>query len=270
MKNNVQISYQPNLKETFLLTLILLLGGGMLQGIIVGVFQLLGWGGDFLQKVIGYLLLFVPVILFLYRRTGRWLPFWPSWQSLPRYWQLYPVLLLLIPTINVLLEIPLAWFPMPDWYIRLMENLSGGPLWITLLSVAVLAPLLEEYFCRGVIMRGLLSHTRPAQAILWSSFVFAIIHLNLWQAIPAFAMGAVFGWVYYRTGSLWTTIFLHAVNNALSILVSHNFPELSPEGRLTDLIPVTPWIMYGVCALLLVASLYFIHRYTKTTIHHEI
>ena len=101
-----------------------------------------------------------------------------------------------------------------------MEMLLDGPVWIVLISVSVFAPFFEEWLCRGIILRGLLTKVKPAWAIVISALVFGLIHGNLWQAIPAFIIGVILGYVYYKTGSLKLTMLMHCVNNTLSVIVS--------------------------------------------------
>lgn len=107
----------------------------------------------------------------------------------------------------------------------MMEMLSKGPLWVSLLSTAVFAPFFEEWLLRGVVLRGLLRKMKPVWAILLSSVVFGLIHGNIWQAIPATLMGCALGWVYYKTGSLKLTMLMHCINNASSVCLSRIFPD---------------------------------------------
>ena len=71
-----------------------------------------------------------------------------------------------------------------------------------------------------MILRGMLRKVHPAWAIIISAIFFAIIHFNPWQGIPAFALGCLFGLVYWKTGSLKLTILMHAVNNLTSVILS--------------------------------------------------
>ena len=112
------------------------------------------------------------------------------------------------------------WLPdMPAYLEQLLKGMTGGPLWVSLLSVSVMAPFFEEWLCRGEIMRGLLSRVKPVWAIVISAAFFAIIHLNPWQAIPAFILGCLFGYVYYKTGSLLLTMLMHCANNTFSVII---------------------------------------------------
>ena len=95
-----------------------------------------------------------------------------------------------------------------------------------LLLVIVAAPVLEEIFCRGIICEGLIKNYSPRAAILWSAFIFAVIHLNPWQGLSAFVIGCFLGWIYYKTRSILPCIFIHFVNNSLAVC-AYNYHEKS-------------------------------------------
>ncbi len=112
-----------------------------------------------------------------------------------------------------LVSITLYFFPVPDAFADQMRQV-GDPTHIAVFATLVIAaPVLEEFIFRGIILDGLLKKYSPYRAILVSSLLFAIVHLNPWQFITAFIMGAFIGWVYYRTGSLSMAIIIHAANN---------------------------------------------------------
>jgi len=88
------------------------------------------------------------------------------------------------------------------------------------LTVCIIAPVFEEILFRGILLRGLLQNNKnPFLAILLSAFLFGLAHMNPWQFLGAGLLGVVFGFVYYRTKSLWICIFLHALNNTVSFLM---------------------------------------------------
>jgi membrane protease YdiL (CAAX protease family) len=142
---------------------------------------------------------------------------------------------------------------MPETLKKSLELLMDGPLWAALLSVSVFAPLFEEWLCRGLVLRGLMKHMNPTGAILVSAAFFAILHMNPWQAIPAFLLGILFGYVYYRTGSLKLTMLMHCVNNTFSLLLS-KIPGLEEIESFMDIL--SPWAYAGiyVACLLMLAS----------------
>ena len=138
-----------------------------------------------------------------------------------------------------------------------MKQLTGGPLWLSLLTTAVMAPVFEEWLCRGMVLRGLLQKKSPATAIILSALFFALLHLNPWQALNAFIIGCLLGYVYYRTGSLWLTMLMHATNNALAVVMSHidslkdveYFIDVMSPGTYAAVMAVSIAVLCGVIAL---------------------
>ena len=134
-----------------------------------------------------------------------------------------------------------------------LEKMMEGPLWTSILTMCIMAPLCEEWLCRGVILRGLLNFApksprqegerarglSPALAIVISAIFFAAIHGNVWQGITAFAIGCLFGYVYYRTGSLKLTILMHCVNNTSAVLIGKFGSESMKNAKsILEVIPV--------------------------------
>ena len=141
---------------------------------------------------------------------------------------------------------------LPDMPARLeeaLESLTNGPLWASLLSVSIFAPLFEEWLCRGLVLRGLMNKMNPTGAICISAAFFAVLHMNPWQAIPAFILGLLFGYVYYRTGSLKLTMLMHCVNNTLATIFSR-IPAFEDAETFMDVL--APWKYAGIYAASLV------------------
>lgn len=131
----------------------------------------------------------------------------------------------------------------PEWFEKAMEQIMDAPVWITLISVSIFAPLFEEWLCRGLVLRGLLQKTRPVTAILVSAVFFAVLHMNPWQALPAFLLGVLFGYVYYKTGSLKLTMLMHCVNNTMAVVFS-KIPSLEEAEGFADVL--SPWAYAGI------------------------
>ena len=73
--------------------------------------------------------------------------------------------------------------------------------------------------------------------------LFAVLHMNPWQALPAFLLGILFGYVYYRTGSLRLTMLMHCVNNTMAVLFS-KIPSLEEAESFSDVL--SPWAYAGI------------------------
>ena len=148
---------------------------------------------------------------------------------------------------------------MPAHLEAALEMMTKGPLWASLLSGSVFAPLFEEWLCRGLVLRGLMNKMNPTGAILTSAAFFAVLHMNPWQALPAFILGALFGYVYYRTGSLKLTMLMHCVNNTFSVLISR-IPELEDAETFMDILSPWAYVCIFIACILMLASAIIIIR----------
>ncbi|MGG3575166.1 CPBP family intramembrane glutamic endopeptidase [Bacillus gobiensis] len=96
---------------------------------------------------------------------------------------------------------------------------TGGTLALIfqLLMIAVLTPLGEEFAFRGVLTNALQKYG-PWASIFGSAIVFATAHgINeVWRL--AFFVGVSTGYLFYRTGSVWSCVIVHAVFNGLGTL----------------------------------------------------
>jgi membrane protease YdiL (CAAX protease family) len=89
-------------------------------------------------------------------------------------------------------------------------------------AVVVFAPVFEEPFVRGFLFEGF-RHSRMglSGAVLLTSLVWTALHLgySLYSLGAIFAFGIVLGFVRYRTGSLWSTVMMHAFYNAIGMIL---------------------------------------------------
>ncbi len=102
--------------------------------------------------------------------------------------------------------------PGDEQSLEMLHRLMGGGI-ITIITICLIAPFLEEMFFRGILLRGFLGHYSPLNAILLSSLLFAAAHLNFYQVPTAFVIGCFFGWLFYLCQSVWPCIIGHAANN---------------------------------------------------------
>ena len=171
-------------------------------------------------------------------------------------------------SLSVVIDPTTSLIPMPDSIKAIFEKaFIDSALWDMIVSTCILAPLLEELLCRGIMLRGMLARRKaPWKAIVWSALIFAVMHMNPWQSIPAFLIGLLLGWVYYRTHSLWATIFLHCLNNSISTVISRVWADLPIDAGLKDVLPETTyWIVYVAAALLLAITLVILNEKTVSS-----
>lgn len=147
-----------------------------------------------------------------------------------------------------------------DAFLETMKQVTGGPFWSSFLVTAIFAPIFEEWMCRGVILRGLLTKMKPGWAIVISALFFALIHFNPWQALNAFLIGVIMGYVYYKTGSLLLTMLIHFVNNGTAVITAQ-FTNVDETEYWIETMPMgtyIPLIIAGTTVL--AACIWAFHR----------
>ncbi len=96
------------------------------------------------------------------------------------------------------------------------ETLSGR---IAYFITAVIIPaFVEEMFLRGAVMQSL----RPfgdTFALIISSLLFGMLHMNFIQMPYAFIMALCIGYFVMRSGSLWVGVIIHLINNGTATLI---------------------------------------------------
>lgn len=90
------------------------------------------------------------------------------------------------------------------------------PLTMTF-GALLIGPILEEIIFRGIILKGLLIRYSAKNAIIISAILFGLIHGKPLLILPAIITGLFFGWIYYKTKSIGTTILLHSITNLFAL-----------------------------------------------------
>lgn len=131
-----------------------------------------------------------------------------------------------------------------------MYSTLAGNGWMVFTTLA-LAPVAEEIFFRGILQRDLTLRYGAMRGILAGAAVFAVVHLYPAMVINAFVLGLVLGFLYYRTRSLWVTVFLHFLNNLTAQFLYMLYGERAAEITLRRMIGAdwAYWTLYGLSCL---------------------
>jgi len=102
-------------------------------------------------------------------------------------------------------------------------NVYTTSIWPVLLwaSLIIFAPIFEEAFFRGFLFEGFRqSRLGPIGAVLLTAFAWALLHIqyDFYGIATIFVMGILFGIVRIRTGSLWSTLIMHAFANMVALI----------------------------------------------------
>ena len=246
--------YVPGVGGMFMMLLMFLVGS-ILGSILTVVLSLIS--PDFANiygMMISYPVMFIPPMLYASSQSRRNEVFEKGYAldssnfGQNRWWVMIVAVMFSTISLAFICEPLMKVLPQtPEWFEQIMNSiLKNSPLWVTLISVSVFAPLFEEWLCRGIVLRGLLTKMNPAWAIIISAAFFAVLHMNPWQALPAFILGLLFGYVYYKTGSLKLTMLMHFTNNTMSAIFS-KIPQFEEAETFMDV--MSPWAYAAVFAL---------------------
>ncbi len=139
----------------------------------------------------------------------------------------------------------LGWVPrsrMLEDFGTLISEMSGLTLVGAVLVIGLGPGIGEELLFRGYIQTRLRRRWGPGWAILLTSILFGVMHIDPVQGTFAMGVGFFLGYLTERTGSLWPAMVCHTVNNMVSILQTGlGGPEI--EGELANAVTVVASIL---------------------------
>ena len=122
----------------------------------------------------------------------------------------------------------LSW--LEDWIKSLEETAKAatekmlnvntfGGLLLNLLIIALIPAFGEEMTFRGVLQQSLTRKLNPHVAIILSAAIFSFIHFQFYGFLPRMFLGILLGYMFYITGSLWTSMLMHFFNNGTAVVL---------------------------------------------------
>ncbi len=170
----------------------------------------------------------------------------------PRPLALAGAVLLAMPTLfaaHGLFALQSLFVPVPEQLFEAMEqmmDLGNGSLPLLVFAIAVSPGICEEAFFRGLVLGRYREARMPAwKAIFFSALLFGLFHLSIYRILPTATMGAVAGWLTWRTRSIFPAMLFHTLYNGTLVLgETYDFPGES--------LPTSPvWIASLVAAAVL-------------------
>lgn len=136
--------------------------------------------------------------------------------------------------ISIIFASGINWITKTELNNPVSSFLEENSVWVTVVLVVLMAPLVEEYLCRKLIIDRLIQYGEWV-AIFTSAVLFGLFHRNLFQFFYAYLIGLVFGYIYVKTGKLRYTIVLHMIINFLGGVVSLLMLRLVGEDTIENL-----------------------------------
>ena len=144
-------------------------------------------------------------------------------------------------------------------YMELVEAAGLGENTLTILASILLAPIGEEFVCRGVTYhyaKKVVADMNNRRVAFWiantlQAIMFGVMHGNLIQGLYAFALGLGLGWLRERYHSLYPAMLAHAIINFSSTFLVGYPISLLPENIISYVVLMFVSIGIIIAALLL-------------------
>ena len=210
----------------------------LLYAFFVGIFSLLPGVTDMIegmhpimsfliQYVLRFVILFFPLWFFVVDRYGASLSDFGfnrvGWKKLlitvVLSYLAYLAISFVITTILATNQLEVPGYEAQDSYLPMFGTDWLG-FTVAVIFIVGIAPFLEELFFRGFIYR-VFTKTWPVWlGSILAAVLFALAHFQLNSFFPLFLLGLILNYIYHRTGSVWTAVAFHAMNNAIAFGVN--------------------------------------------------
>lgn len=140
----------------------------------------------------------------------------------------FPLVLTVSQVIEAILLKVYQMTQLPDQIaVRFLRSTFNDPLhfFLAVGAIIVLAPLVEETLFRGFLQTYIRRHVGPKQAILATSFCFALFHYSAGQGlgnisiiVSLFIFSLFLSFLYEKQGTIVAPMLLHAAFNTISVV----------------------------------------------------
>lgn len=157
---------------------------------------------------------------------SKFLPFKNYLVGVGSWFIVYPWLMALSQLVGILLTLGVKGPHIDQVAVKHVKDVMDHPvlLWVSVASIALLVPVVEEVLFRGFLQGWLKIHYGTVKAILFTSAIFAFFHYSAAQKVEnvellalLFVLSCFLGFVRERQNSLWASIGLHSTFNLLSL-----------------------------------------------------
>lgn len=95
-----------------------------------------------------------------------------------------------------------------------------------LLVMAVIPAVGEELLFRGLLQNQMQKLSGNIHIAIWvTALIFSLIHVQFYGLVPRMMLGALFGYLYFWSGSLLIPILAHFVNNGLTLVLLYLYQK---------------------------------------------
>ncbi|MCX7878824.1 MAG: CPBP family intramembrane metalloprotease [Ignavibacteria bacterium] len=100
--------------------------------------------------------------------------------------------------------------------LKIVRAYSFSEFLTVVFVISVTPAVCEEVLFRGFVLGNFLKLMKPFLSVFLSGFLFALYHFQPFNLLPLVALGFYLGYVVYFSGSIWTGVICHFVNNFMA------------------------------------------------------
>jgi len=143
-----------------------------------------------------------------------------------------------------------------------------GGLLFNVFLVGVLPAFAEELFFRGLVQKLFADWSKNIHAGIWiSAAVFSAVHFQFLGFLPRMFLGALFGYLFYFSSSIWVSMMAHFINNSVGVIAYYFFSKgsLSTDPLSNDLTAIGSWTLFVsmVVVALVLYNVYYLETKEK-------
>ena len=209
-------------------------------------------------------LLFINKSSLSFLWTNNKIRFAPLIITVALVFSLLPFISILI-ELNYKLELPIwlseleRYFQESEEKARLLTSLllsfrEFKDLIITILIVAIIPGVVEEFFFRGMVQMQLQNILKNHHyAIFFSAFLFSCFHFQFYGFIPRMVLGVLFGYIFFWSKNIWYPSAAHVTHNLIGVLGAYFFgPQLMnpQDGNFMSMALLFPSVIISVLVIL--------------------
>lgn len=139
-----------------------------------------------------------------------------------------------------------------------------GSFLYVLLIVAVVPAIGEELLFRGVLQKIMVDWIKNYHVAIWvTAILFSALHMQFYGFLPRMLLGAIFGYVFYWSGSLWLPVLGHFINNGSVVTLSFFYPEMINNTEISLFEGNANWVATIISGILLLGAMLIFKRLNK-------
>jgi membrane protease YdiL (CAAX protease family) len=108
----------------------------------------------------------------------------------------------------------------------LLQMKTLGSMLFTLVEIGLLTAIAEEFLFRGCVQGIFTNWTKSPHWGIWiAAILFSAFHMQFFGFLPRMLLGVFFGYFVYYSGSIWTSVLGHFINNGTAVVLTYLFQQ---------------------------------------------